>query len=335
MERATQLLLEVAGGEAGPIVEAVAEDKLPEQKAIVLRRARLDRVLGHVVADEEVTTILSRLGLNVEFKDNEWHAISPSFRFDINIEEDLIEEVARVYGYNNIPNVAPTASLSMPVRHEAKIEKVSFADLLVNRGYQEAITYSFVDPKIQEKLFPHQEGLTLPHPISADMSVMRVSLWSGLLPAVVYNQNRQQSRVRLFETGLRFIPDANAEMNIRQEAMIAGVITGSVMGEHWNEKARAVDFYDAKADVEALIEKCVDASSFRFVPVSSDDPICVALHPGQSAAIYRGEKLVGYIRCGSSGSGKSVRLKRYKTFVFELLLSEMTQRNLPEAATYL
>ncbi len=336
MERATQLLLEIAGGEAGPIVEAVAEDKLPEQKAIVLRRTRLDRLLGHVVADEEVTTILSRLGLNVEFKNSdsnggEWHAASPSFRFDINIEEDLIEEVARVYGYNNIPNVAPTASLSMPVRQEAKVERVSFAELLVNRGYQEAITYSFVDPKVQEKLFPHQEGLTLPHPISADMSVMRVSLWSGLLPSVVYNQNRQQSRVRLFETGLRFVPDTNAEMNIRQEAMIAGAITGSVMGEHWTEKARAVDFYDAKADVEALIEKCVDASNFRFVPVSSDDPICVALHPGQSAAIYRGEKLVGYLGAVHPAAEKMLGLNG-RTFVFELLLSEMNQRNLPEAA---
>ena len=310
MERATQLLLEIAGGEAGPIVEAVAEDQLPEQKAIVLRRARLDRVLGHVVADDEVTTILSRLGLNVEVKGDEWHAISPSFRFDINIEEDLIEEVARVYGYNNIPNIAPTASLSMPVRQEAKVEKASFADLLVNRGYQEAITYSFVDPKIQEKLFPHQQGLTLPHPISADMSVMRVSLWSGLLPAVVYNQNRQQSRVRLFETGLRFIPDNNAEMNIRQEAMIAGVITGSIMGEHWNEKARPVDFYDAKADVEALIEKCVDASNFRFEPVNADDPICVALHPGQSAAIYRGDALVGYLGAVHPSSRKELRPER-------------------------
>jgi phenylalanyl-tRNA synthetase beta chain len=334
MERATQLLLEIAGGEAGPVVEALVEGKLPEQKAVVLRRKRLDRVLGHSVSDEEVTTILSRLGLNVEVKgsdsEKEWHAVSPSFRFDINIEEDLIEEVARVYGYNNIPNVAPVASLNMPVRKEAKLDKYTFAELLVNRGYQEAITYSFVDPKVQEKLFPHQEGLTLPHPISADMSVMRVSLWSGLLPAVVYNQNRQQSRVRLFETGLRFVPDNKADMNIRQEAMLAGVITGSIVGEHWNEKARNVDFYDAKADVEAILEKCVDDTNFRFEPVKSDDPICVALHPGQSAAIYREDTLVGYLGAVHPAAEKALGLNN-KTFVFELLLSELTDRNLPDA----
>lgn len=330
MERATQLLLEIAGGTAGPIVEAVSESDLPEPKAIVLRRARLDRVLGHVIEDEEVTTILSRLGLNVEFKDQQWHATSPSFRFDINIEEDLIEEVARVYGYNNIPNIAPTAALSMPIRKEAVLDKSVFASVLTTRGYQEAITYSFVDPKIQEKLFPQYDGLTLPHPISADMSVMRVSLWSGLLPAVVHNQNRQQTRVRLFETGLRFIPDTTADMDIRQEAMLAGVISGSIAGEPWDEKARPVDFYDAKADVEALLAKCVDASSFKFKPLDKQDPLCVALHPGQSAAIYRGEELVGYLGAVHPAAEKSLGLNG-RTFVFELKLETISQRNLPDA----
>ncbi|NVK23537.1 MAG: phenylalanine--tRNA ligase subunit beta [Gammaproteobacteria bacterium] len=334
MERATKLLLEIAGGQAGPIVEAVAENELPASPAIVLRRARLDRVLGHVIADKEVTTILSRLGLNVEFKGEgqsaQWHAVSPSFRFDINIEEDLIEEVARVYGYNNIPNIAPTASLNMPVRKEANLDKSVFANLLTARGYQEAITYSFVDPKVQNKLFPHLEGLTLPHPISADMSVMRLSLWSGLLPAVVYNQKRQQPRVRLFETGLRFTPDNDAPMNIRQEAMLAGVISGSIAGESWNEQIRAVDFYDAKADVEAILAKCIDTSAFRFEPVAADDPICVALHPGQAAAIYRDEQLIGYLGAVHPAAEKALGLNG-KTFVFELKLEAITQRVLPDA----
>lgn len=334
MDRATELLLAIAGGEAGPVVEALAESELPEAKAVVLRRQRLDRVLGHSISDQEVTTILSRLGLNVELKGAddaaEWHAVSPSFRFDINIEEDLIEEVARVYGYNNIPNVAPTASLKMPVRKEAKLDKTVFANVLTTRGYQEAITYSFVDPKVQQKLFPHLDGLTLPHPISADMSVMRLSLWSGLLPAVVNNQKRQQSRVRLFETGLRFTPDNSAPMDIRQEPMLAGVISGTVAGESWNEQARAVDFYDAKADVEAILAKCVDASSFRFEPVNSEDPICVALHPGQAAAIYRNDELVGYLGAVHPAAEKALGLNG-KTFVFELTLAGITQRALPEA----
>jgi phenylalanyl-tRNA synthetase beta chain len=330
MERATQLLLEISGGEAGPIVEAVSEADLPAQTAIVLRRARLDRVLGHVIADDEVTTILNRLGLKTEFKDNSWFAISPSFRFDINIEEDLIEEVARVYGYNNIPNVAPVASLNMPVRKEAVLDKTVFSNILTTRGYQEAITYSFVDPKVQEKLFPKQTGLTLPHPISADMSVMRVSLWAGLLPAVVRNQNRQQSRVRLFESGLRFVPDNTAEMNIRQEVMFSGVIAGSIAGESWEEKARPVDFYDVKADVEALLQKCVDSSSFTFQPLAADSELNVALHPGQSAEIYRGDVLVGHVGAVHPAAEKALGLNG-KTFVFELLMSELTQRNLPDA----
>jgi phenylalanyl-tRNA synthetase beta chain len=298
--------------------------------AIVLRRARLDRVLGHVIADDEVTTILNRLGLKTEFKDNSWFATSPSFRFDINIEEDLIEEVARVYGYNNIPNVAPVASLNMPVRKEAVLDKTTFSNILTTRGYQEAITYSFVDPKVQEKLFPAQTGLTLPHPISADMSVMRVSLWSGLLPAVVHNQNRQQSRVRLFESGLRFVPDTNAEMNIRQETMFSGVIAGSMAGESWEEKARPVDFYDVKADVEALLEKCVDGAAFTFQPLAADSALNVALHPGQSAEIYRGDVLVGHVGAVHPAAEKALSLNG-KTFVFELLMSEVTKRNLPDA----
>lgn len=330
MERATALLVEIAGGQVGPIVEAVSEQHLPQQTAVVLRRARLDRVLGHVISDEEVTNILSRLGLSVEFKDNVWHAVSPSFRFDINIEEDLIEEVARVYGYNNIPNVSPMGALTMPKQQEAKLDKSTFAKTLVTLGYQEAITYSFVDPKVQEKLFPGADALTLPHPISADMSVMRLSLWAGLLPNAVYNQNRQQSRVRLFETGLRFVPDQSAEMAIRQEPMLAGVVTGSVAGESWAEKTRPVDFYDVKADVEAILSHCVAEREFSFKPLSSESALAAALHPGQSAEIYRGDKLIGHLGAVHPGIEKSLGLNG-KTFVFELELNALLDRKLPSA----
>jgi phenylalanyl-tRNA synthetase beta chain len=330
MERATQLLLDIAGGQAGPIVEAVSADDLPVESAVVLRRERLDRVLGHHIDDNTVTNILSRLGLNVEFTNGQWQAHSPSFRFDIKIEEDLIEEVARVYGYNNIPNIAPVASLNMPLHKEAQLDKRDFANTLVTRGYQEAITYSFVDPKIQSKLFPHYDGLVLPHPISADMSVMRVSLISGLLPAVVYNQNRQQQRVRLFETGLRFIPDQNAENGIRQEPMISGVIAGSIMGEYWGENARAVDFYDIKADVEALLAKCYASGEFSFKPIDSNDPLCVALHPGQSALVLRNDAIIGFVGAVHPAAEKSLGLNG-RTFVFELELDKLATRNLPEA----
>ena len=330
MERATQLLLEIAGGEAGPIIEAVNNDELPKEPVVSLRRERLDRVLGHVISDEEVTTILSRLGLDVTFENGTWSAISPSFRFDINIEEDLIEEVARVYGYNNIPNIAPTASLKMPSHPEKNIEKNVFSSTLVDLGYQEAITYSFVDPKVQSALFPNESGLVLPHPISADMSVMRLSLWSGLLPAVSNNQKRQQSRVRLFETGLRFLPDTNSEMNIRQEAMLAGVISGTVNGEYWDGNPRAVDFYDIKGDVEALLAKTASVGNIEFLPMASGDRNSAALHPGQSAQITRDGNVIGYVGAVHPQIEKTIGLNG-KTFVFELILSEIEVRNLPDA----
>ncbi len=330
MERATALILEIAGGEAGPVVEAVSEADLPKETPVSLRRERLDRVLGHVISDEEVTTILTRLGLDVTFENNMWSAISPSFRFDINIEEDLIEEVARVYGYNNIPNIAPVASLKMPSHPENSLTRPNFASTLVDLGYQEAITYSFVDPKVQNALFPAENGLVLPHPISADMSVMRLSLWSGLLPAVVHNQKRQQSRVRLFESGLRFVPDTSAEMDIRQEAMLAGAITGTYNGEHWDGNPRAVDFYDIKGDVEAILAKCSDSLNIEFAPMPANDRNVAALHPGQSAQILRAGKVIGYVGAVHPSIEKTLGLNG-KTFVFELILSEIQTRTLPSA----
>jgi phenylalanyl-tRNA synthetase beta chain len=330
MERATTLLLEIVGGEAGPIVEAKSVSDLPAETPVTLRRERLDRVLGHNIPDDEVTTILTRLGLNVTFNNDTWTAVSPSFRFDISIEEDLIEEVARVYGYNNIPNKPPMASLAMPQHPEKQLNRFEFASTLVDLGYQEAITYSFVDPKIQNALFPKQDNLVLPHPISADMSVMRLSLWSGLLPAVAHNQKRQQPRVRLFETGLRFIPDETAEMAIRQEPMLAGVITGNVNDEHWDGSSQPVDFYDIKGDVEALLSKTADISSFEFLPLSADDKNAAVLHPGQSAQITRNGQVVGYVGALHPLAEKNVGLNG-KTFVFELLLSTVEERLLPSA----
>ncbi|CAM5224672.1 phenylalanine--tRNA ligase beta subunit [Alishewanella longhuensis] len=211
MERATALLLEIVGGDAGPITEAVANEHLPQKAPISLTEQKLARILGHQVAKTEVTDILSRLGLVVTETTDGWQVTVPGYRFDISIAEDLIEEVARVYGYNNIPNVAPVASLQMRAFKEAALSVPQMRQVLVDRGYQEAITYSFVDPKVQQALFANQDALVLPNPISADMSAMRLNLWPGLLQAVQYNQSRQQNRLRLFEYGLKFIPDASAE----------------------------------------------------------------------------------------------------------------------------
>lgn len=325
MERATALLLDIVGGEAGPVVEAVAKDKLPKVTEVRLRRERLDRVIGHHIADEKVTDILTRLGLDVKIVDGVWSADVPSYRFDIRIEEDLIEEVARVFGYNSIPNVAPTAKLKMTTHNEATIAVSKFRNALVTRGYQEAITYSFVDPKAQTILHPDSDALILPHPISSDMSAMRVSLMPGLLASLVYNQNRQQGRIRLFEHGLKFLRDENAENGVNQVAVIGGVITGLAHGEHWVEEKRNVDFYDLKGDVEALLSLTNDINRFEIKAEQSD-----GLHPGQSAAIYVDGKKVGFFGAVHPQVQKSLDINN-ATYVFEIEMSAIEKRNLPEA----
>jgi len=325
MNRATELLLAIVGGEAGPVVEAKSESHLPAEKQISLRRVKLDSRIGHYIDDEKVSEILTRLGFTISFEDNVWQVTVPAYRFDIKIEVDLIEEVARIFGYNNIPNVSPKATLSMCPNKEAQLSVSALRNTLVNRGYQEAITYSFVDPKAQALLHPEQEVMTLPHPISSEMSVMRLSLWTGLLQSVAYNQNRQQNRIRLFETGLRFIPDETVENGVRQDNMIAGVITGQRNEEHWDMEKAATDFYDIKADVEALLSLTADASAYEFSKAEVE-----ALHPGQTAGIYRNGNLVGYVGALHPELERKFGLNS-RTLIFELLLSEILSAKIPEA----
>ena len=190
MERATQLLVEICGGEVAPVNGSESEADLPKANVVSLRRAKLDSLLGHEIPSEDVVEILTRLGCEVETTDAGWTATSPSWRFDIAIEQDLIEEVGRIYGYDNIPNQAPKAALKMNDHKEADQPLKRVRDLLVDRGYHEAITYSFVEPEQQKLVVPGVEPLILPFPISADMSAMRLGLIQGLLNTVVHNQKR-------------------------------------------------------------------------------------------------------------------------------------------------
>jgi len=325
IERATRLLLDICGGEAGPVIDVTNQAALPKAASITLRREKLDRLIGHVIADDQVTDILQRLGCKVTTGNGEWQAIAPSWRFDMQIEEDLVEEVARVYGYNNIPDVPVHASLVMTKHREANLSLKRAKAMLVDKGYQEAITYSFVDPKIQALLHPGEENLLLPSPISADMSAMRLSLWSGLLSAVVYNQNRQQGRVRLFESGLRFVPDTQANLGIRQDLMLSGVLSGNRYEEHWDLARQTVDFYDLKGDLESVLDLTGKLESIEFRAEANP-----ALHPGQSAAIYlRGEK-IGFIGVVHPELERKLDLNG-RTLVFELLWDKVADRVLPEA----
>lgn len=325
MERATALLLEIVGGEAGPVVEAKSDEHLPKAAQINLTRQKLDRILGIHIDTATVTEIFSRLGFAVSEQTDSWQVSVPTYRFDISIGEDLIEEVARVYGYNSIPNVAPVASLAMRDHREADISVHSLRDLLVDRGYQEAITYSFVDPKVQQVLFPGAEALVLPNPISADMSAMRLNLWPGLLQAVQYNQNRQQNRIRLFEYGLKFIPDASAEGGVRQVPVIGGLIVGSYGNEHWTMQERAVDFYDVKGDVEALLSKTSAPDEFSFAKGEHS-----ALHPGQTAALLRNGQQVGLLGALHPEAERKLGIKG-KAFLFELELAAFGDKHIVSA----
>ncbi|WP_194755538.1 phenylalanine--tRNA ligase subunit beta [Aliidiomarina indica] len=325
MERATALILDICGGEAGPVIEACSPAHLPKPAHITLRASRLARLLGITVPAQDVENMLTRLGFAVTKSAEGWDVVVPTYRFDIAIEEDLIEEVARVYGYNNIPTEAPQAALRMQRTEESNVSLRVFKHILMAQGYQEAITYSFVDPKHQAQLYPDLEALTLPHPISVDMSSMRLGLWPGLLVAAGYNQKRQQPNVRLFESGLRFVPDSDAENGIRQEPMLAGVITGSVQGEHWSDGTRAVDFYDVKGHVERLLGATGVDSEYRFEVQTHS-----ALHPGQSAAIYRGEQQVGFVGALHPQFEKTFGIKG-RAFVFELALNVIRAREIPLA----
>ncbi|CAI1511593.1 phenylalanine--tRNA ligase subunit beta [Serratia fonticola] len=325
MERATRLLIDICGGQAGSIIDVSDESTLPKRATIALRREKLDRLIGHVVPSEQVSDILRRLGCQVTEQGDNWLAVAPSWRFDMEIEEDLVEEVARVYGYNNIPDVPVRADLVMTKHRESDLTLKRVKTMLVDHGYQEAITYSFVDPKVQALLHPGEEALILPSPISVEMSAMRLSLWTGLLSAVVYNQNRQQTRVRLFESGLRFVPDTAANLGIRQDVMLAGVIAGHTHDEHWDLARKPVDFYDLKGDLESVLELTGKLSEIQFKAESNP-----ALHPGQSAAIYLHGERVGFIGVVHPELERKLDLNG-RTVVFELEWNKLASRAVPQA----
>ena len=322
MERATALLLEVVGGEAGPIVEAVSEQHLPSIAPVTLRAERIAQMLGMEMDPAQVEQLLNNLGLATEADGaGQWTVNVPSHRFDISLEVDLIEELARLYGYNNLPVRYPQARLAPQARPETRGELPNLRRLLVARGYQEAITYSFIDPKLFELFSPGVEPLLLANPISSDMAAMRASLWPGLVKAVQHNLNRQQDRVRLFESGLRFVGQLG---NLAQEPMIAGVVTGSRLPEGWANGRDTIDFFDVKADVEALLGYSGALDDFTFV--AGKHP---ALHPGQTAEIQREGKVVGYLGALHPELAKALDLDR-QVFVFELVLADVVEGRLPK-----
>jgi phenylalanyl-tRNA synthetase beta chain len=322
IERATQLLLDIVGGQPGPLIDTVVEADLPVPAVIELRAARIKKLLGLDIERAEVSDMLSRLGLGITDTEQGWRVVSPSWRFDIAIEADLLEEIARIYGYNRLPATTIHAELNLKAKPETRIGLRSLRRQLVARGYQEAITYCFVEPKAQQQVCPNDEVVVLANPISADMAVMRTSLWPGLLNAMQRNLNRQQSRVRLFESGLRFIPDGDGLP--KQDAMLAGVITGRRMPESWTENGEMVDFYDLKGDVESLIGLQGASSGLGFSV--GQHP---ALHPGQTAAITLKGETVGYLGAIHPELQKKMGFSQ-AVYLFEVTLAAVSEADLPK-----
>ncbi|RRV05259.1 phenylalanine--tRNA ligase subunit beta [Pseudomonas sp. v388] len=322
IERATGLLLEITGGEAGPVIETVSEQHLPSVAPVTLRASRVEQMLGLIIENAEIERLLNGLGLKVSGSgEGQWSVEVPSHRFDISLEVDLIEELARLYGYNRLPVRYPQARLAPQANPEAKGDLPELRRLLVARGYQEAITYSFIDPKWFELFNPGTQPLLLANPISSDMAAMRSSLWPGLVKALQHNLNRQQDRVRMFESGLRFVGQLG---ELKQEPMLAGVVCGSRLPEGWAQGRDAVDFFDVKADVEAVLGFAGALDDFTFT--AGQHP---ALHPGQTARIERDGREVGFLGAIHPELSKTLGLDR-PVFVFELVLAEVATGRLPK-----
>jgi len=281
MERATQLLLEICGGNVGEITQV--RGALPLRTEIILRSSRVARVLGIRLEYGRIAELLTRLQFEFVMNGDAFSVVPPSFRFDLAIESDLIEEVARLYGYDNIPALAPHAALTMLPYSESQRPLSRLQQTLVARDYQEIVSYAFVEEQVERELCGNADPVALQNPIASNLAVMRSSLLGGLVGALRFNLNRKQARVRLFETGACF---AKTGKNYVQSQRLSGLAYGSQLPEQWGATARSVDFYDVKADVEALFAP----QSVRFVAAAH-----TALHPGRSAQIFCDDKAVGWI----------------------------------------
>ena len=323
MQRATELLLAIVGGEAGPVTEAIGN--LPAPLQVELNLGTVSRVLGIEIAHSEVMDILIRLGFLIVSESEVSILVEvPSFRFDVSIEADLIEEIARIYGYNNIPKTGGFGSQTLAARPEARVSMSRIRHQLVDLGYQEVVTYSFIDPALSELVCgPEASPVKLENPISEEMAVMRTSILPGLLSTLKYNANRQQERLRMFESGLVF---SSQESDYQQVSMISGIISGSKYPENWNNNKEMNDFYDVKGNVESLLDLGEITRHHRYVPAQTS-----CFHPGQCARIESGTgHTIGHVGALHPAISREMDLSG-KIFLFELVLEQVQKAELPKA----
>jgi len=324
IQRATQLIVDICGGEPAEVTDLVMDDQLLIRAPILLREQRITKLLGMQIPESKVENILQRLGCQVEKSDQGWQVTPPVFRFDIALEVDLIEELARINGYDQIPSTLRKMPPLIVQSAEAEIKLEDFYNVLTSRDYHEVVSYSFVDEKAEKLISPDLQAVQLANPLSAELSVMRTTLWPGLLKTVSHNLKRQQTRVRVFETGLTFVKTAEG---LLQRKKIAGAITGTLMPPQWASRSTDVDFFDVKGDVEALLSE-VAGSEFSFVV--AEHP---SLHPGQCARVMKktreADEPVGWLGAlhprleSALGLGQSV-------YVFELDIEQISKRKLPK-----
>ena len=323
LERATTFLINICGGYVGPIVCKESATALPQPRIICLKKARLCQQLGVELSSSMIDQILIRLGLKKLKQSNDeslWRV--PSWRFDLTIQEDLIEEVGRIYGYDNIPTRTPLTALTIQPHSETKGSIHPFREQLIANGFQEVLTYSFVKRDLQDLVVPNLSQVSIANPISSDKEVMRASLWPGLLDTAFYNLNRQKSRLRLFESGACFWMDNQI---LQQNSYLAGLVCGSAAKPDWLSTQRNVDFFDMKGVVESLLSRAGREKNYRFVPREHH-----ALHPGRTAEILIDQKQSGWI------GQLHPRIQRKlgqdcEFYLFELVLKDLLKLQVPHS----
>jgi len=320
VERATALLLDITGGEPGPVAVLESKEHRPRRQRLHLRRERIGRLLGVQPTDETIEDIFTRLGLEIIPTAEGWKLAPPTSRFDLLLEVDLIAEIGRIHGYERIPVTQTRSAATTQGPPETTFDPDRAKTVLVDRGYHEVITYSFVSPELQGRINPRPAALRLSNPLSADLSVMRTSLWPGLLQTARQNQARQQERVRIFESGLCFLGTGT---ELEQEARLAGLVVGSAVPEQWGMPARPVGFYGAKADLEAVLGLTGDPDRFRFLP--AEHP---ALHPGQTARVEYDGRKIGLLGMVHPALAAALDIDG-DAFLFEIALSGLREGRLP------
>ncbi|MET0893015.1 MAG: phenylalanine--tRNA ligase subunit beta, partial [Pseudoxanthomonas sp.] len=322
VEVATRLIVELAGGSPGPVMEAVLPEHLPAPTRITLRRARIARLLGIEIADADVERILSALGMQVEANADGWQVVSPSRRFDIAIEEDLIEELARIHGYDRIPTTLPGGATRVAAPTETQVEASSVRRQMAARDYLETVNYAFVDQALLEQWGATERAVPLANPLSAELGVMRTRLLPGLVSALQRNVARQATRVRLFELGNVFAGTADAAPAETQR--IAAAIQGDAVREQWDGKSRQVDFHDLKGDLDSLAA----AAGARLDYRASSQPFG---HPGRSADVFRDGQCIGWIGQLHPRLQRALDLDD-EVIALEVDLAPLSARALPRAA---